>query len=446
MKRTGRSCAIVRTEKDIKGAETAVLGARRRAEELGEEAAELERALARADVEAAEARAEIDAARGARREAESSSSLAAEALERKRAAEQEHAALVTEVRVRAAQARERAESDRAAMERLVRSLDELDGRQGRVRSDLSEAARAQGKLMGEVVRTRETLSATVSEAMDAHERLAVARARFDDARAALAGQEATLRELRLGIEEMTARSSELMLREREIALELEHLIEQIAQRHRLDIRRVLGDFHAREIPDASVRDRIDELMRLIERMGEINLTAIDEYEEKSKRYEFLTSQRKDLEDALTQLDRAIRQMNRESRRLFKEAFHGINERFKLVFPMMFGGGRAELRLTSPDDLLESGVDIIAQPPGKRLGSLELMSGGEKALTAVSLIFAIFQYKPSPVLSARRGRRAARRGEHRPVLGRRSADDGSERSSSSSRTPSAPWRRRTSCTA
>ncbi|MEM9195693.1 MAG: chromosome segregation protein SMC, partial [Myxococcota bacterium] len=89
------------------------------------------------------------------------------------------------------------------------------------------------------------------------------------------------------------------------------------------------------------------------------------------------------------------QMNRESRRLFKEAFVAVNERFKVAFPKMFGGGRAELRLSQPDDLLESGVDIIAQPPGKRIGSLELMSGGEKALTAVSLIFAIFQYKPSP---------------------------------------------------
>ncbi|MCA9583224.1 MAG: AAA family ATPase, partial [Myxococcales bacterium] len=125
------------------------------------------------------------------------------------------------------------------------------------------------------------------------------------------------------------------------------------------------------------------------------LTAIEEYEEKAERYEYLTSQRADLEEALKQLDRAIRQMNKESRRLFREAFFAISERFKVVFPRMFGGGKAELRLTNPDDPSESGIDIIAQPPGKRLGSLELMSGGEKALTAVSLIFAIFQYKPSP---------------------------------------------------
>jgi chromosome segregation protein len=130
-------------------------------------------------------------------------------------------------------------------------------------------------------------------------------------------------------------------------------------------------------------------------MGEINLTAIEEYDEQSKRFEHLSTQKKDLEDALGQLDQAIKQMNRESKRLFKEAYDAVNERFQQIFPRLFGGGRAELRLTQPDDLLETGVDIYAQPPGKKLGSMELMSGGEKALTAASLTFAIFQYKPSP---------------------------------------------------
>jgi chromosome segregation protein len=88
-------------------------------------------------------------------------------------------------------------------------------------------------------------------------------------------------------------------------------------------------------------------------------------------------------------------MNRESRRLFEETFAAVNARFKELFPRMFRGGRAELRMTNPEDLLETGIDIVAQPPGKKLANIELMSGGEKALTAVSLIFAIFQIRPSP---------------------------------------------------
>src|SRR5690606_31265090 len=110
---------------------------------------------------------------------------------------------------------------------------------------------------------------------------------------------------------------------------------------------------------------------------------------------FYTTQRADLHQALADLTKAIEQMNRESVRLFKHAFDGISRRFTELFPKMFRGGKAELRLTNPDDLLETGIDILAQPPGKRLGNIELMSGGEKAFTAVSLLFAIFRYKPSP---------------------------------------------------
>jgi chromosome segregation protein len=159
--------------------------------------------------------------------------------------------------------------------------------------------------------------------------------------------------------------------------------------------KVLTDYHAREMPDENVLSRIDDLLQVVERMGEINLTAIDEYEERSQRHEKLTEQRKDLESALTQLETAIRRMNRESRRLFRETFHEVNKLFQKMFPVIFGGGQAELRLTDPDDLLESGIDIVAMPPGKKLGMLELMSGGEKALTAISLILALFQYKPTP---------------------------------------------------
>lgn len=176
---------------------------------------------------------------------------------------------------------------------------------------------------------------------------------------------------------------------------IEHLIEGVREKHELDIRRILRDYHDREIPDAAVLQRIDELGKLIQRMGDINLLAIEEYDEKSKRFEYLDAQRKDLLDALAQLERAIRQMNKESRQLFKEAFDAIDQRFRLIFPKLFRGGEARLQLSNPEDLLESGVEIVAQPPGKKLGSLELMSGGEKALTAVALIFAIFQYKPSP---------------------------------------------------
>ena len=102
-----------------------------------------------------------------------------------------------------------------------------------------------------------------------------------------------------------------------------------------------------------------------------------------------------MDKALSDLQKAIEQMDRESKRLFKETFDAVNERFQLLFPKMFRGGKAHLTMTNPEDLLETGIDIVAQPPGKKIGNIELMSGGEKALTAVSLIFAMFQIRPSP---------------------------------------------------
>jgi chromosome segregation protein len=163
----------------------------------------------------------------------------------------------------------------------------------------------------------------------------------------------------------------------------------------LDLPRIIGDYHSRPLPDPEQHRRIEELGQLIDRMGPVNLDAKAEYDDAEKRFGELNGQKVDLEKALDDLEKAIKLMNKESRKRFREAFDAVNELFKKTFHQNFRGGRAELLLTDPEDLLGTGVDIVAQPPGKKLGNIELMSGGEKALTATSLIFAIFQYKPSP---------------------------------------------------
>ncbi|MFW6049956.1 MAG: chromosome segregation protein SMC [Myxococcota bacterium] len=387
--------AIVTAEKDLRRTEEELGAAQERSEAVAAELADLSQALEVADDEEGAARTEIESAKGTKAEAEQALQGAEEVHAERRRSVDEQATRVTEVRVRTAEAQQRVASDRAAVERLTRSIEELDAREGRLRGDVAEGAREQGRIAAEVVLLKDRLNASVREAMEAHERLGAVRARYDEMRHALGEREVELKELRTRLESFNEQVNELTLRARELGMEMEHLLDQIEERHRTDLRKVLGDYHLREVPDASVTDRLSELQRLIERMGEINLTAIEEYEEKSQRYEYLKGQEQDLEAALRQLDRAIREMNRESRRLFRDAFQEVNARFKAIFPQMFRGGKAELRLTDPNDLLESGVEIAAQPPGKKLGSLELMSGGEKALTAVALIFALFQYHPSP---------------------------------------------------
>jgi chromosome segregation protein len=142
------------------------------------------------------------------------------------------------------------------------------------------------------------------------------------------------------------------------------------------------------------QNELDDLTRRINNLGPINLAAIDEYKEQSERKDYLDAQNEDLVSALTTLENAIRKIDRETKDRFKETFDHVNSRVQERFPKLFGGGEAHLELTE-DDLLTTGVTIMARPPGKRVTSLQLLSGGEKALTAVALIFAIFELNPSP---------------------------------------------------
>jgi chromosome segregation protein len=390
-----KEIALVEASRDLKRAQEAGKETSERIARLADEADELARALQEADQEEANATQERKAAERALTAAQEAVVDAEDIYQTKRVSVDEQNAVVTEVRVKTAQAKQQAEADRLALERLERSQQELQNRVERLQRDAGKFAQQQQELTAQVACDRETLAGRVQEALAAAEQVAQARARHDQAREGLAIHDAALRQMRASIDEASGKSGALAIKEREVAMETAHLLEGIAQRYRLDLKRELGDYHDREIPGEAVRTRIDELQRVVERMGEINLTAIEEYEERAARYETLTAQRKDLDSALEQLEQAIRRMNRESKRMFREAYEAINSRFQQIFPRVFGGGKAELGLTNPDDLLESGVEIMAMPPGKKIGSIELMSGGEKALTAISLIFAIFQYKPSP---------------------------------------------------
>lgn len=141
-------------------------------------------------------------------------------------------------------------------------------------------------------------------------------------------------------------------------------------------------------------ERLEQVVKRIERLGAINLAAIEEYQSESERKTYLDSQHKDLTEALETLENAIRKIDKETRARFKETFEKVNTHFQLLFPKLFGGGQATLELVG-EDLLEAGVTVMARPPGKRNSSIHLLSGGEKALTAVAMVFAIFQLNPAP---------------------------------------------------
>ena len=162
---------------------------------------------------------------------------------------------------------------------------------------------------------------------------------------------------------------------------------------------VVGPVSASTVADpsrpAAPEHVIATLRDKIERLGPVNMMAIDQFDELEERFNFLTTQRKDLLDSIQATGEAIKRIDVTTRERFEEAFTAVNGHFQEIFSTLFGGGRAGLLLIDETDVLESGIDIIAQPPGKRLQSIQLLSGGEKALTAMALMFAIFKFKPSP---------------------------------------------------
>ena len=147
--------------------------------------------------------------------------------------------------------------------------------------------------------------------------------------------------------------------------------------------------------DLSPDDVIVDLRLKIERLGPVNMMAIEQFDELESRHLFLTTQRKDLLDSIAQTSEAIKKIDVTTRERFEEAFRTINTYFEGTFTTLFGGGKAGLVLIDQENQVESGIDINAQPPGKRLQNIQLLSGGEKAMTAMALMFAVFKYRPSP---------------------------------------------------
>lgn len=220
------------------------------------------------------------------------------------------------------------------------------------------------------------------------------RDRYEEQRLQLDEFRNQLRRVRSEAEELRKTVTQLQLNHHELQVDVEHVHQGALDRYQVDLQEHQVP-EATEDEQARQQQQLRRLQERIESLGEVNLMAIDEYREQEERYEFLSQQRDDLNRSLDDLQKAISQINRTTRRRFKETFELVNEKFKHVFPRMFNGGQAELKLIDEDDLLETGIDIVAQPPGKRLQNVNLLSGGEKALTAVALIFSLFLIKPTP---------------------------------------------------
>ncbi len=311
---------------------------------------------------------------------------------------EELASILTEVKIRAAQLSAQRAAAEAATLRLQRTDAELAARTERLVHEIEDADRRAATLREGCDQLAAELASVRQDRDDGSRTLEEGRIAYQTRWNALTEVELDARELRTRADRLTTEVGQLELRNGQITMTRKVVEDQVAERYQLEVSAILHEYHLRAMITDVEEGRLSELRELIERMGtDINLTAIEEFAEVSQRFEFLSAQRNDLERAVDQLQRAIDKINKTSRKLFKDTFAAVNATFKEVFPRLFRGGQAALSLAGGDDvdLLEAGVEIMAQPPGKKNTSVEQLSGGEKALTAVALVFSIFLIKPSP---------------------------------------------------
>jgi len=341
---------------------------------------------------AAEALAALEGEKAAREQ--DAAGLQAD-LKARRAEIDAHHEKLTGLKVRVATLEEKREANQRGIKRVSGLIDDLARRIASLRQELVKGQEERERLQQEVASGDKALAALVQQHVAAEAAHAAVRVRFEEQTSLLQEEEATLKVLREQLAAERDRVGQQNLRQTELTLQLRHLEGSMQERYLLDIAALPDDEPVADQDEPAMRQRQEELQKLVAELGEVNLMAIDEYKELEERYTFLSSQKADLEDSLQELQKAIQRINRTTRKRFLETFHLVNEQFREVFPRLFCGGRAELRLTNEEDLLETGIEIIVQPPGKKLQNVSLLSGGEKALTAVALIFSIFLVKPSP---------------------------------------------------
>jgi len=196
------------------------------------------------------------------------------------------------------------------------------------------------------------------------------------------------------VQELLAALSALDLKRSEIKIQSSHLAEQAFEDFNVSVEEMCSLYDG-AVDEAETEEALRTLKEKIAKMGEVNLAAVSEFEQTNERHSFLKRQTDDLEESVRILQTAIETINRTTQRRFLETFHRVDEQFQDIYARLFQGGKAHLVLCDESSPLESGIEISAQPPGKKMQNLSLLSGGEKAMTAIALVFALLKVRPSP---------------------------------------------------
>ena len=310
----------------------------------------------------------------------------------------EAAQLTSDARARLATLEERRRGSAATVERLDAMLGEVSSRLDKLKAQIDSAAAEKQQREIENSRLAEQEIAWTAERDAAQQRDRELQEELQAVRVRLGELEEALKNLRHELDAARDRRGELAAEQARVHSDAQHMAETCIQELSQPREELLADDSLARLAGEELSNEetlYKEMRTRLENMGPVNMMALEEYQETAQRHEFLDTQRQDLLQSIENTQNTIKEIDTISRQKFEEAFNIINDNFARTFSKLFGGGQAFMRLTDLENSAESGIDVVASPPGKKLQNVLLLSGGEKALTALSLLVGIFQYQPSP---------------------------------------------------
>src|SRR5256885_1458288 len=330
-------------------------------------------------------------------------------LERHTASTQEHLASLkasrdqanivsSQMATRVAALEERRIAAEASLQRIQHMVSEISGRIANLQTQIAASAAEKLQREGENLELASRVEGFTQESQQLTARRTELQHESEQLRSGLAEMEANLKLLRSELDAARDRRGELAASAAKLRSDAEYMAENCRNELGIGREELLAEATIARVEGETLAQEdslYHEMRQRLDAMGPVNMMALEEYKETAERNAFLETQRKDLLDSIENTQNTIKEIDAISREKFEDAFHKINETFQLTFRKLFGGVHAFMRLTDEENSAESGIDVVASPPGKKLQNVLLLSGGEKALTALSLLVGIFQYQPSP---------------------------------------------------
>ncbi len=359
------------------------------------ELAEIESELAAKETRRGELRASLEQIGADRETASAEIARLERELEQSAAQLADNAEALTAARVRLAQLAEKRDSARRDAERLEKEQAEAEKEEASTSAQSETCTRRIGETETALAQAREKLTGLKSQCEKQDVLVGEKEGERDGVSKSLELLRAQTAEIRTRLNSLREEHEEARLALNQAQSGASAIVEKIRDDYEIDLVEKLPEFEEADIDCEMLPASIEELKEKVQRMGNVNLSALDELEELEQRSSFLGVQEGDLLGAKTKLQDVIRTVNRESRTRFEQTFGVIREHFKTTFRQLFGGGKADITLEEGQDILEAGIEITARPPGKEMRTITLLSGGEKVLTAIAVLFALFKARPSP---------------------------------------------------